>query len=180
MENMIEKVDEKKELIALKQQSIKKYLVSGFRPDESNNSLLCQFIPKHAQFITIPTIIANNSNSKKYGIYNYKDGNSAYFSSSCANYLSISPLMFEDSSNVNSLRVGVSVIRLENIRSENPLSYSSSLIAIGGSNGIIRIFDTYDSFSNNQVRYQSILLQCKRFPKCSINHLFAINVEKLL
>ena len=131
------------ELISLKQQSIEKYFISGYKSDEPIYSLPVSFIPKHPKYLTIPNILSAANNQYKYGNYNFKTGNNEYLSDTCSNSLTVSPLQFETPA-CNNVRVGVSVIRFENNIN------SPSLFAVAGSNGVIRIFDIYDCFCTIQ------------------------------
>lgn len=138
------------DLVKLKQQTIDKFLVSGFKPNEPVHNSPAYFIPKHPRHLTIPNIL---SNINKYGHFDYRNHDNTNHSiiQSCCNTLSTSEIKFQDII-CNSVRVGVSVIRFENA------DHSPSLFAVAGSNGIIRVFDIHDCYHKIQKRYVSTCL----------------------
>lgn len=138
------------ELVKLKQQTLDKFLVSGFKLNEPIYNSSAYFIPKHPRHLTIPNILANINKSGHFDYRNH-DNNNVSIIQSCCTKLSTSEIKFQDIA-CNSVRVGISVIRFENAER------SPSLFAVGGSNGVIRVFDIHDCYHKLQKRYVSMYI----------------------
>lgn len=133
------------DVINLKQQSIEKYLLSGYK---ANDPVYCKptlYVLKNPRHLTIPYVL-----SGVVGVNGHVSSTlSAITSKSCGQLISPGDLQFQGVTSCTSTRVGVSVIRFEN-GGDN--SASPSLFAVAGSNGFIRIFDMDESLGKIQQR----------------------------